>query len=199
MNEPNRERKVCKTCNIENYLENYHKDGNWYKGSCKKCISLYKKSYRLLNIEKSKEKDKKYYKRNKDDIIKKVIQTAKENKEKYNAQRRLNYIKKMDEPLYRLKKIVRSRIRNIFKTKNIKKQSKSFELLGCDLPTLKKHLENLFKEKMSWDNQGFYGWHIDHIIPLSLGNTEEEIIKLCHYTNLQPLWSTENIKKSNKI
>jgi hypothetical protein len=49
---------------------------------------------------------------------------------------------------------------------------------------------------MTWDNQG--KWHIDHIIPLSSGNTEEEIIKLCHYTNLQPLWAIDNMKKGSK-
>jgi hypothetical protein len=50
---------------------------------------------------------------------------------------------------------------------------------------------------MSWENRD--EWHIDHIIPLSSANSEEELYKLCHYTNLQPLWAEENIKKSNKI
>jgi hypothetical protein len=59
------------------------------------------------------------------------------------------------------------------------------------------YLGDLFTEKMNWDNYG--EWHIDHIIPLSSANTEEEIYKLCHYTNLQPLWAEDNIKKSNKI
>jgi hypothetical protein len=59
------------------------------------------------------------------------------------------------------------------------------------------YLGDLFTEKMNWDNYG--KWHVDHIIPLSSANTEEEIYKLCHYTNLQPLWAEDNIKKSNKI
>jgi hypothetical protein len=49
---------------------------------------------------------------------------------------------------------------------------------------------------MCWDNQG--KWHIDHIIPLSSGKTEDDIIKLCHYTNLQPLWAIDNMKKGSK-
>ena len=50
---------------------------------------------------------------------------------------------------------------------------------------------------MSWDNRN--KWHIDHVIPLSSANTEEEVLNLCHYTNLQPLWVKENLEKSNKL
>jgi len=73
------------------------------------------------------------------------------------------------------------------------------ELVGCDLQTLKEYIEKQFKEGMTWENHGFYGWHIDHIIPLGTAKTEEEMIKLCHYTNLQPLWALENLRKSKKI
>ena len=52
---------------------------------------------------------------------------------------------------------------------------------------------------MSWDNYGLHGWHIDHIIPISSAKTEEELYKLFYYTNLQPLWAIDNIKKGNKI
>ena len=62
---------------------------------------------------------------------------------------------------------------------------------------LKDFVISQFKNGMSWDNHG--DWHIDHIIPLSLATTEEEMIKLCHYTNLQPLWAEDNLTNSNKI
>jgi len=58
-------------------------------------------------------------------------------------------------------------------------------------------LEKKFVGGMSWENYG--KWHIDHIIPLSSANNEDEIYKLCYYTNLQPLWSEENLKKGKKI
>ena len=66
---------------------------------------------------------------------------------------------------------------------------------------LKEHLEKQFKEGMSWENYGFYGWHIDHILPLSsfdLTKAEEQK-KAFHYTNLQPLSAKENLQKYSKI
>ena len=81
----------------------------------------------------------------------------------------------------------------------VSKSKKSIELLGCSPVELKIYLENQFKDGMSWDNYGFYTWHIDHVIPLSSAKTEEEVYKLCHYTNLQPLWAIDNLKKNNKI
>ena len=88
---------------------------------------------------------------------------------------------------------------------NYTKKSKSCEILGCSFNELKTHLESKFEPWMNWDNRGLIkngefniGWDIDHIIPLSSAKTEEEIIKLNHYTNLQPLCSMINrcIKKS---
>lgn len=71
--------------------------------------------------------------------------------------------------------------------------------LGCTIEELKAHLESLFKPGMTWDNWGHTGdvWHLDHIIPLaSFDLTDPEQVKLaCHYTNLQPLWATENLQK----
>jgi hypothetical protein len=83
-------------------------------------------------------------------------------------------------------------------TKNIKKHNKTFDIVGCSPQQLKEHIQSQFKDNMSWENYGYYGWHIDHITPLSSAKTEEEIYQLCHYTNLQPLWAEDNLKKSNK-
>jgi len=57
------------------------------------------------------------------------------------------------------------------------------------------HVEQQFTVDMHWDNYG--DWHIDHIVPLSCADTEEELKLLCHYTNLQPLWAVDNLAKSN--
>ena len=83
------------------------------------------------------------------------------------------------------------------KVKNIRKKNKTFEIVGCTPEFLKEHLEKQFVDGMTWENRG--EWHIDHKIPLSSAKTEEELYKLCHYANLQPLWAEENLKKGNKI
>ena len=106
-------------------------------------------------------------------------------------------VKLSEDPFFKLIKYSRNRINQFIKTKNIKKNNSSFEIIGCTPKFLTGYLEKLFTDNMSWDNYG--KWHIDHIIPLSSAKTEQDIFKLCHYTNLQPLWAKDNIIKSNKI
>jgi len=91
-------------------------------------------------------------------------------------------------------------LNNINKKKNNKK---TITILGCSITEFGKYLESKFDDWMNWDNKGLYngefnyGWDIDHIIPVSTTETEEEILRLNHYTNLQPLCSKINrdIKK----
>ena len=76
------------------------------------------------------------------------------------------------------------------------------ELLGCTTEEYKEYLESKFQQGMTWDNHAVDGWHIDHILPLNESNTvltEEEKIKRLHYTNTQPLWAKDNMKKGNKL
>ena len=105
--------------------------------------------------------------------------------------------RRKNENLYGLVNDVRYRIWFYLKKNNITKKNRTFQIVGCSPQELKEHLENKFVSGMSWENRT--EWHIDHIIPLSSAKTEEELYKLCHYTNLQPLWAEENLKKSNKI
>lgn len=73
-----------------------------------------------------------------------------------------------------------------------------YKLIGCDAETLIKHIFSHFEPGMSISNYGKNGWAIDHLIPLSWARTREEMFKLCHYTNLAPKWSADNIRKGNK-
>ena len=107
------------------------------------------------------------------------------------------YKKKMKDPFFKLQLNFRQRTTLAIKSKGFTKKSKAQKILGCSWVELKEHLENQFTSGMTWDNYG--DWHVDHIIPISMSETEEQLYKLSHYTNLQPLWSEENLAKSDNL
>jgi hypothetical protein len=96
---------------------------------------------------------------------------------------------------------IRSRVWQALKKQKVTKTQKTNELIGCSIIKLQSHLESKFQPGMNWGNYGRKGWHIDHIIPLSSFNlSDPDQLKIAtHYTNLQPLWWFDNIKKSNKL
>lgn len=158
----------------------------------KEKVQEYKKNYRLDNQEVLKEKDKNYYNDNKD-IISKKQRVYKKNRLKNDSQ-------------YKLRENISTLIRNSFLYSNHKKSSKTVIILGCSFEEFKLHLESKFEPWMTWDNYGKfnsskqYGWDIDHIIPLSSAKSEEELVELNHYSNLQPLCSYVNrVIKRDKI
>ena len=96
-----------------------------------------------------------------------------------------------------LKGKLRSRCGTAFKRLMINKPYKTEKILGADFYEVKFYLESKFTDGMNWDNMGKYGLHIDHIKPLALAKNEKELIELCHYTNLQPLWAKDNLTKNS--
>ena len=107
--------------------------------------------------------------------------------------------KRVSDPIYNFSSNVRSLISHSFDRANGKglvKNKTTEEILGCSIDFFRQYIQSLFKEGMSLENYG--EWHLDHIKPISLAKTEEEVIELCHYTNFQPLWAKENQIKSNR-
>ena len=105
--------------------------------------------------------------------------------------------RKLTDPLYKLTRNLRSRTHDAFKRKGYSKTSKTAEMLGVPYEIAFAHIERQFTKGMTWENHG--EWHIDHIIPLASAQTESELIKLCHYTNLQPLWAKDNKSKHANV
>jgi hypothetical protein len=202
--------KVCPKCTVEKTVDGFSKKKTGKGGlswQCKTCDENYQKVYRVLNKQKAAEYKKQYQIVNKEKlnaISKKFAENNKEytreHKRKYNERRRILRKYKYDnDPFERSVVCFRCGITRAFKSKGWGKQGKSKDILGCDYETAKQYIENRFKEGMSWANYGKFGWHVDHIIPLASAKTLADIKKLCHYTNLQPLWWLENIIKSDKI
>lgn len=91
---------------------------------------------------------------------------------------------------------VRARLTTAFRNRRIRKGTRTEIMIGCDWQTLADFIQSQFSRGMSWANRSL--WHIDHIIPLASASNEEELRRLCHYTNLRPLWGTENLSKGSK-
>lgn len=94
---------------------------------------------------------------------------------------------------------IRAKIRLLMR--GLRKSASTEVLLGCKIADLRKYLELLWQPGMSWDNYGMLGWHIDHKRPVhsfDLSKPEDQLACF-HYTNLQPLWAADNIRKSNKL
>lgn len=144
-------------------------------------IRMANKKYREANKEKLKIKNREYDLRNKEKRNKRI------------------YEKRKTDNMFKLKGTLRHRICEAFKKSKWNKNKGSKVLLGADFDVVKLHIESKFDERMCWENHGPKTWHIDHIIPLSSAKTEEDLFKLCHYTNLQPLWWSDNLNKSAKL
>lgn len=180
--------KKCGKCNIEKpltefYLRKSGLDQHYiHRKECKVCRDEYVKQWKEKNKEKANF-HKKQWRINNTEQIKEYRRSYVN--EKYN-----------NDLLYKIKDNISSSIRRHLK---VRKSSRTLEILGCSIPFLIEYIESKFQEGMTWENHKLRGWHIDHIIPLSSAKSYDDIIKLNHYTNLQPLWWQDNLQKSDKI
>ncbi len=154
------------------------------------------------NKEKCIESGRKYKLANKEKVAKQRRARAKEPhvKDRYRAYMRAwTKAKSETDPTFKLVKSLRNRVRQAIKGE--KRPGHTLEVLGCTPTELMAHLESKFQPGMSWGNygKGQDKWHVDHIIPISWFDLTdpEQFKKACHYTNLQPLWQTENVRKNN--
>jgi len=154
----------------------------------------YRRKYRVDNIEKSLRLEKEARERNKEKSSTTQKKYREENREILNEKRR-NRIN--SNPLLRSKERIRILIANSITKMGYTKKSRTHEILGCSFEEFKLYIDNMLSDGMSWDNHG--EWHLDHRIPISWAKTEEDIIKLNHYTNFQPLWASENLSKGNRF
>ena len=199
-----------------------------YRENNKEYISKLKKEWKENNKEYIRKRDKKYYEDNKESLKENKRLYYLKNKESLKEKHRLYYLKNIDkkkkyfednkertlkylrdrrknDPLYRLKINLKSTLSHNFKRNGYTKKSRSFEILGCSYVDFKEYIESQFEDWMSWDNYGLYngeekyGWDLDHIVPLSSAECEGDIIRLNHYSNIQPLCSYVNrdVKRDN--
>ncbi len=178
-----------------------------YKRKKREEVKLRLEAKRLLREQKAKEleeirrfRKEDILKRKKEEEIRKIeheklleYRKTEQYKEEKKLKKRERNNNRMSNPLYAFRKKLTNNIRKSLTEQSYSKNARAAEILGAEWEIVFEHFNKLFKEGMSWNNHG--EWHIDHIIPLCSAKTEEEIIKLNHYTNLQPLWGHENLIK----
>lgn len=140
----------------------------------------------------------KYYEDNKDEIKRRRSEYQSLNKAAF-LERRREYDKRRraSNPLFLVATRMRARMNAAFRSRGYNNKTSTASIIGCSFEELKAHIEHQFTEGMSWENRS--EWHIDHIRPLASATTEEELLALCHFTNLQPLWAKDNLSKGSKI
>ncbi len=192
-------KRKCNSCN-KILPSSEFRDDKHYR--CKSCTAIVKKQWRLRNkehnndyhkqynkSERGKERYKRYVNNNRDKV------RAKNNR---LAKRRVKTIQ------VKLARNLRNRLWYALKGRS--KSGSAVRDLGCSIEQLKIHLESQFQSDMSWDNYGQYRvsgpkkWTIDHVVPMDSVDltNKEELLRVCNYTNLQPMWSSDNSRKCNR-
>jgi transcription elongation factor Elf1 len=175
-------RSHCKQCSAASAREHYNDNPEKveaYRAQNKEVLAARKKAWRKANPDYNSW----YYEQNKNKIRK--------NQAGYSKKRCAS------DPTFKLRKNLRTRLYHALK--GGAKNGSAVRDMGCTVEQLKEYLESKFQPGMTWDSYGVRGWHIDHIQPLAAFNLtkREELLKACHYTNLQPLWAEDNLRKSN--
>ncbi len=190
-------------CNMCGEIFDITNQYNSAKGRCKDCHQFDRKCRHYENPEIARKQVKNWQNKNreyKSSYITNRRRTNPDFKKRCYESHKKCYKKRMKESsVVKLSYNLRYRLRQFLNLKNLKKKHKFQKILGCSLEEFKIHIEKQFKPGMTWENYGFYTWHIDHIIPLSSALSEDEVYKLSHYSNLQPLWAVENFKKGDKL
>ena len=175
--------KKCNKCNevkelTEFYKAKKHLDGLQYH--CKSCSRVRRRSYYAKNKARENKQSRKWKDLNREDVA------------EYDKQYRLK--RYHSDPAFRILVNLRSRSGQVLNGKN--KSASTLELLGCTPEHARFHIESQFTEGMTWDNI-----HVDHIQPCASFDleSEDEQRKCFHYTNLQPLFASDNLRKSDQI
>ena len=183
-----------------------------YREAHREEIKAAHKAWRDKNRKHLNEQQREKYRENpgafkerKDRYISSHLEQVKESRTRYkteNRQRCTDYErnKRQTDPVYRFRTSVRCLIWGYNKKKGYKGNKSTWEVIGCDFDAFLAYIQSQFEDGMTLENYG-HGkgkWNIDHIIPICTAQTDEDIERLNHYTNLRPLWAEDNYKKSKK-
>lgn len=220
--------KTCNYCFIEKPLTDFRirSDNGKHRNICKKCESVKHNEYISKHKELDKIAKQKYYNKYKDKISQKMKEYYISNKEEIKTRRKINREKNKEhlnelarirckknrkqisakekerrktDILFNFKKVIRQNIRMSFIKNNYIKKETTQKIIGCDYSFFLEHLLQTFKNIYGYEWDRKEKVHIDHIIPLCTAQNEDDVKKLCHYTNLQLLKEKDNLRKGSKL
>lgn len=187
-------KKLCYVNKIDQYKQARRE---YYKLNSESVLAQ-AAEYRKSNKEEIRKRDNIYKAKNRDILKEKQSKYQKQNSEYRNKYTRLyrKNRRKIDK-MFSIRENMRTRFRFELAKRGELQHIKANEYLGCSWLELKNYLASQFKEGMCWNNYG--DWQVDHITPLASAQTKEDLVKLCHYSNLQPLWAFDNRVKGAKL
>ena len=201
--------KICSVCGEVKALTEYHKDKQKSDGlrpECKKCKSARDAVWRKNNLEKKREADREYCRKNAESNRKRALDWHYANRDKH-IRSMCEYVKqrKRTDKEFVLREAIRTRIcdtvRAYVRRRIYKQCTKEFhEIVGSSAKYLCEWIESQFTEGMTWDNYGSV-WHVDHVKPCcSFNMLDENDVKRCfHWSNHQPLFKRDNLSKHGKV
>jgi len=209
--------KICSRCKDRKVLDEFPVNSRFPDGrnsKCKLCTNALNKAYRdsnkeafcasrrrhyIANLEKMRSGRRKYAASNKDKKSQYDVSYRAQNKSKIAAYKKQWERNLMSDPVFRIKRNLRRRISHVLNGRL--KTADTFSLVGCTPSEFRDHIQSQWTEGMSWDNYGYRGWHVDHVIPCcSFDLSTEDGQRRCfHFSNQRPLWALDNLRKGRKI
>lgn len=191
-----KEKQLWEEKNEEKHKEQSKK----WKELHKEEIKEYNRLYKIKNKEKIDKQNKEYREKNREKCCNATKKYYENNKEKVNKRNReYRRKKKQEDIVYKLKLQTRCMINNSFRRNNHTKNEKTEKIIGCSINYFIDYLLKTYENNYGYKWDGVEKIDIDHIMPLSIAKTKNEVIKLCHYTNLQLLKHKDNLQKGSKI
>lgn len=184
-----------------------------YRESHKEEIKAYHKGWRDENRERLNEKSRARYKENPQSFKARTDKYRESHQERVRESRR-RYKEKTrkqntdyergrrhNDPIHRFRSSVVCLIRGYARKKGYKGDKTTWELIGCDFDTFLSHIQSQFEDGMTMENYG-HGegmWNVDHIVPYCTAETDDDVERLNHYTNLRPMWAKDNYRRPRKM
>jgi hypothetical protein len=218
--------KTCTSCGETKPTTEFYRSAacaDGFQYHCKACDREKNRRWYKANPDKNRENSRRHHEENQEKINERRRQFFAANREKENERRRRwnednrekrreylrQYRKKngwkdreyarnrcQTDPAFRAASMFRTRFREWFKARGLKKNRRVLDAVGCTPEELVRHLESQFDPGMTRENWSADGWHIDHIIPIaSAGDDIEGMTRLWHFSNLRPLWAQDNLRK----